>query len=104
MKSTLYVPKEMAGLVERNEMKNALGKKALDMTQQQHHIQKHTDTHSFVPSLKGIVGQLMRASLSCSADIFKMDELERKERVVALLVPADTNNESEVPDTTEAGE
>lgn len=33
-----------------------------------------------------------------------MDELERKERVVALLVPADTNNESEVPDTTETGE
>ena len=67
------------------------------------YIQNHTDTHSFVPSLKEIVGQLMRASLSCSADIFKMDELERKERVVALLVPADTNAR-EVPDTTEAGE
>ena len=65
---------------------------------------KHTDTHSFVPSLKGIVGQLMRASLPCSADIFKMDELERKERVVALLAPADTNNESDSPETTEASE
>ena len=43
----------------------------------------HTDmvTYCLVPSLRGMVGQLMRASLSCSADIFK-DVLERNVRVV----------------------